>query len=185
MKTIIVLFSGHGSNLQNIINIYKNKYIIKTITNNKNANGIKICEQHNISCTLIDSKSFENRLSYDKALVQALKPLEKDLIVLAGYMRIIPEFLLNEISTPIINLHPSLLPRHKGLNAIEKSFEDTNDDAGVSVHYVNKELDAGEIILQLSFNKNDFSLFIDFQNKIKSLEYEIIPRAIDVVLGEK
>ncbi|GAW87865.1 conserved hypothetical protein [Bathymodiolus platifrons methanotrophic gill symbiont] len=182
MKTIIVLFSGSGTNLQNIINTYQNKYHIQTITNNKNANGIKICEEHNIKCAVIDEKSFENRLSYNKKLVEYLKPLEKNLIVLAGYMRIIPKFLLDEISTPIINLHPSLLPRHKGLQAIEKSFEDEYEDAGVTVHYVNSELDAGEIIVQLSFNKKDYTDFSNFKNKVKSLDYNIMPMAINKVL---
>jgi phosphoribosylglycinamide formyltransferase-1 len=182
MKTIIALFSGNGTNLQNIIHTYQNKYKIIAITNNKNANGIKICEKHNIKCIIIDEKSFKNRFFFNKELVKNLKSLEKDLIVLVGYMRIIPEFLLNEISTPIINLHPSLLPRHKGLQAIEKSFKDEHNNAGVSVHYVSKELDSGEIILQFSLNKKDFSDFSDFENKIKSLEYEIIPMAIDKIL---
>ncbi len=183
MKTIIVLFSGSGTNLQNIITTYQDKYKITTITNNKNANGIKICEKHNIKCLVIDEKSFEDRLSYNKKLVQSLKSLEQDLIVLAGYMRIIPKFLLDEIHTPIINLHPSLLPRHKGLKAIEKSFEDEYENAGVTVHYVSLELDSGKTILQLSFNKKEYTTFNDFKNKIKTLEYEIMPMAIDKVFS--
>ncbi len=183
MKTIIVLFSGSGTNLQNIITTYQDKYKITTITNNKNANGIKICEEHNIKCLVIDEKSFEDRLSYNKKLVQSLKSLEQDLIVLAGYMRIIPKFLLDEIHTPIINLHPSLLPRHKGLKAIEKSFEDEYENAGVTVHYVSLELDSGKTILQLSFNKKEYTTFNDFKNKIKTLEYEIMPMAIDKVFS--
>jgi len=179
MKTIIILFSGNGTNLQNIVNIYKNKYTITAITNNKYANGIEICKKHNIKCLIIDEKSFEDRLSYDKKLVESLKSLEKDLIVLAGYMKIIPKFLLDEISTTIINLHPSLLPRHKGLKAIEKSFKDEYEDAGVTMHYVNAQLDAGEIILQLSFNKANYTTLSDFTNKIKTLEYDIMPMAID------
>ena len=180
MKTILILFSGHGSNLLNLIDKFSNKYKITAITNNINANGINICKTHNIKCTIIDSKKFNNPKDYGDLLLKEILKSKSDLIVLAGYMKILSKTTLDSIkNTKMINLHPSLLPRHKGLNAIEKSYNDEYEDAGVSVHYVSHELDSGTIILQLSIMKKDYNNFESFKNAIKELEHQILPQAIE------
>jgi phosphoribosylglycinamide formyltransferase-1 len=101
--------------------------------------------------------------------------------VLAGFMRILTPTFTEQVKA--INLHPSLLPRHKGLNAIEKSYEDAYDEGGVSVHYVSSELDGGEVILQKRVAKNELS-FEAYDKEIRAIEKEALTEAMMLVLNE-
>lgn len=181
MKNIVILFSGDGTNFEYLIkNLDKDKVRIKlAVCNNPNAKGIKIAESYNIPCEIIDSTTFETREEFDEVLVQTIKKTDVDLVVLAGFMRILTPVFTENIKA--INLHPSLLPRHKGTNAIAKSFHDQFDDGGVSVHYVNDELDGGEIILQKSISKDGLS-FGEYYEEIKKQEKEALIDALYQVL---
>jgi phosphoribosylglycinamide formyltransferase-1 len=113
-------------------------------------------------------------------VVKCLKKYQPDLTVLAGSMRILtPEFTENVKS---VNLHPSLLPRHKGLNAIEKSYNDAYPEGGVSVHWVTSELDGGEVILQKTVSKEGLSLE-QYDRRIRQIEKEALIEAIQKVLS--
>jgi phosphoribosylglycinamide formyltransferase-1 len=182
-KRLLILFSGTGTNADNIADYFKDSdvEIIHTITNNKNAKGIDVSKKHNIECTILDSKSM-SKDEYDTKLIELLQRLEYDLVVLAGYMKILPLDIINSAKSKIVNIHPSLLPRHKGLHAIERSFEDEHEDAGITVHYVNEKVDDGEIILQSSFKKDGLD-FDQFVSNIKSCEYDTFPKAIKIALG--
>lgn len=180
MKNIAVLFSGTGSNFENIAqNIPKDKYVVKlAITNNPNAKGIEIAKKYNIECFIVDQKEFQTREEFDAKVVQIIENHNIDLTVLAGFMRILTPVFTENIKS--INLHPSLLPRHKGLNGIEKSFNDEHLEGGVSVHIVNDELDGGKIILQKSILKDSLT-FNEYEQKIKKLEKESLLEAIQLV----
>lgn len=180
MKHIAVLFSGTGSNFENIIqNLPKEKYIVKlAITNNPDANGVNIAKAHGIDCIVLDTKEFASREEFDAKVVNIIESNSIDLTVLAGFMRILTPVFTDSIKS--INLHPSLLPRHKGLNGIQKSYSDENIDGGVSVHMVNSELDGGEVILQKSILKNDLT-FEEYEKEIKRLEKEALVEAIQIV----
>ena len=129
---------------------------------------------------MVEPKNFDSREEFDAMVVETLKRYNPDLTVLAGFMRILtPEFTEH---VKAINLHPSLLPRHKGLNAIEKSYEDEHDKGGVSVHYVTSELDGGEIILQKEVAKAGLS-FEAFDKKVRSVEKEALVEAIRKILA--
>ncbi len=182
MKNIAVLFSGDGTNFEYLIkNLDKDKVCIKqAICNNPNAKGIDIAKANSINLEIIDSSIFQTREEFDEVLAQTIKKADVDLVVLAGFMRILTAVFTKNIKA--INLHPSLLPRHKGTNAIAKSFHDEFLEGGVSVHYVNDELDGGEIILQKSISKDGLS-FGEYYEEIKKQEKKALLDAILVALS--
>ncbi|VAY86574.1 Phosphoribosylglycinamide formyltransferase [hydrothermal vent metagenome] len=184
MKKIIVLFSGKASNLENILTTMHNKKIqvIATFTNNKQARGIGVSERFKIPCMIVDEKNFSDKDAYNKKLLGAINKLDFDLVVLAGYMKIIPEYFISNIQTPMINIHPSLLPLHKGLDGAKKSYEDDSRYGGASVHYVVPQVDSGEIITQKKIDKSKINNFTDYQKELSKVEFEILPIAITKAL---
>jgi len=177
MKKVAVLFSGSGTNLEYILKNMHNKEIevVLALTNNPNANGIKYAKEYNIPLVIEDSSKYKNREEFDKRVVEHIKKSGATLTILAGFMRILTPIFTKNIKA--INLHPSLLPKHKGLNAIKRSYEDSDKEGGVSVHYVTDELDGGKIITQKSINKESLS-FDEYYKKIREIEKEALREAI-------
>ena len=182
MKKIVILFSGAGTNAQNIVEKLHQKEceVVCGITNKKDAQGIDRLKNLSIDSVVLEHTNFSTREEFDTKLVEIINSYEPDLVVLSGFMRILTEVFTSNIKA--INLHPSLLPKFKGSKGIERSFESDDRECGVSVHYVNGELDGGEIILQKSFLKDEDESFDSFLAKIKNIEYEIMPQAIVEVL---
>ncbi len=182
MKKIAVLFSGTGSNFAHIVKTlhHKDFEVVVALTNNPSAKGIEVAKAASIPLEIMDSKTYKSRESFDAVVVERLKVYNADLTILAGFMRILTPVFTDEITS--INLHPSLLPRHKGLNAIEKSYEDEHTHGGVSVHYVSSELDGGEVILQKEIAKEGLT-FEAYDEKVRSIEKEALIEAIRVVLS--
>ena len=181
MKKIAVLFSGKGTNFAHIVNTLHGKTceVVVSLTNNPDAEGIAIAKAAFIPLEVIDSKTYPNREEFDAKVVGCLQQYAPDLTVLAGFMRILTPVFTEQVKS--INLHPSLLPRHKGLHAIEKSYHDSYPNGGVSVHYVTSELDGGDIIVQKEIAKSGLS-FEAYDEKIRSLEKEALTEAISAVL---
>lgn len=181
MKKIAVLFSGRGSNFAHIVNTLHGKEfeVAVALTNNPDAQGIEIAKAASIPLEVIDSKAYDSREAFDAVVVERLQQYAPDLTVLAGFMRILTPVFTEQVKS--INLHPSLLPRHKGLKAIEKSYEDAYPSGGVSVHYVSSELDGGEVILQKEVSKEGLT-FEAFDEKVRSIEKEALAEAIRAVL---
>ncbi len=182
MKRIVILFSGNGTNLENIIQKLHQKELIvaAAITNNPKAKGIERAKKYNIPIEVLDHHDFESREAFDQALVERIQKFEPDLVVLAGFMRILTPIFTSQIKNAI-NIHPSLLPLFKGAKAIERSFASDMKVAGVTVHWVSEELDGGQIIDQACFHREDESLE-EFEAKIHGLEYEVYPRVIKGIL---
>ena len=180
-KKIAVLFSGKGSNFAYIVKyLHKQELeVVVALTNNPNAEGIKVAKAASIPLEVIDSKMYENREDFDAVVVERLQQYSPDLTVLAGFMRILTSVFTDQIKS--INLHPSLLPRHKGLKAIEKSYDDKHSQGGVSIHYVSSELDGGEVILQKKVSKEGLS-FEAYDEKVRSVEKDALVEAIRKVL---
>lgn len=183
MKRIAILFSGKGTNFAHIVKTLHGKEceVVFALTNNPDAEGIAIAQAHGIAYAVVEPKNFNSREDYDEVLVETLQRYELELIVLAGFMRILTAVFTEQVKA--INLHPSLLPRHKGLNAIEKSYKDTFDEGGVSVHFVSSELDGGDIILQKKLAKKGLS-FDAYDEKIRAIEKEALSEAIVLALKE-
>lgn len=175
-KKCVILFSGNGSNLDNLL---KNEFLhsdrleyISAFTNNPKAKGINICESLNLNVKIslnedpnIDLRSF-------------LKSNNPDLVVLSGYMKIIPEDIVREYQGKIINIHPSLLPKYPGLDTYKKVIDNNDEKHGVSIHFVTEELDGGPIILQGQFNISEGLTKKELEGFTHQLEYEIFPKVI-------
>ena len=181
MNKIAVLFSGKGTNFAHIVKTLHKKEceVVFALTNNPKAEGIAIAQEYGIPYGVVEPKNFDSREAYDATVVETLKRYNPDLTVLAGFMRILTPVFTEQVKA--INLHPSLLPRHKGLYAIEKSYEDSHDEGGVSIHYVSSELDGGEVILQKRVAKDGLSLEV-YDKKIRAIEKETLIEAICKVL---
>ncbi|MCR6594313.1 phosphoribosylglycinamide formyltransferase [Campylobacter insulaenigrae] len=179
---LAILFSGNGSNLENILEkLHKKTFgqntfeIVLCISNNKDAYGIQRALKYDIETIIIEHQKFKTREEFDTNLVKLIKENQVDLTILAGFMRILSPVFTQNIKA--INIHPSLLPLFKGANAIKESYESDMKVAGVSVHWVNEELDGGKIISQKSFDKDRLN-FEEFEEKIHILEHEILPLTI-------
>jgi len=182
MKKIAVLFSGRGTNFAHIVHtLHKRELkVVVALTNNFEAQGIDIAIDNGIPLEIVDPKGFPSREAYDAVVVEKLQAYAPDLTILAGFMRILTPTFTEAIKS--INLHPSLLPRHKGLKAIEKSYEDEHAYGGVSVHYVTSELDGGEVILQKEVAKAGLD-FEAYDAKVRTIEKEALVEAIRIALN--
>lgn len=156
---------------------------LEVISNNPSASGILRAKNLNIPSVVIASQN-KSRQDFDKELANYLLVLHKkhrlDYILLAGFMRILTKNFFESLpqSIKILNIHPSFLPLHKGANGITQSFYDDNDFGGVSVHYVNEELDSGEIILQEKVYKIPNESLESFSTRVHELEYKLYPQAL-------
>lgn len=152
MKSIVVLISGNGTNLQSIIDsIGKNQIdgrISAVISNQADAYGLIRAERAGISTVVLSHKDYEDRQRYDQALMAEIDRCNPDLVVLAGFMRILSETFVNHYQGRMLNIHPSLLPKYKGLHTHRRALEAKDSEHGASVHFVTPELDGGPVILQ-------------------------------------
>ena len=168
---IAVLCSGNGSNFENIVRTCKNDEVVLMIHNKQKCGAAKRAEKFGIPHSYIDSKNETN-------IIRLIQAWNVDLIVLAGWMRIVTKDFIDAFRGRIINVHPSLLPKYKGLHAIQQAMEAGETETGATVHYVNEELDGGEIIIQskVPILHND-----DIKSLTKAIqrrEYAILPEAI-------
>jgi phosphoribosylglycinamide formyltransferase-1 len=182
LPKVVILFSGAGTNMAYILEKLQGVYIdvVLALTDNPNAKGIDIARSNNIPYQVIEPKDYVSREAYDEILVKRIQEKCPKLVFLAGFMRILTPIFTDKIEA--INLHPSLLPKHKGLRAIEKSYQDESSKGGVSVHWVSSELDGGEVIAQIEVSKNGLS-FDEYRQKIRAVEKIAFVEAIKKVLN--
>lgn len=174
MTKIAIFASGNGSNFEAIIKYFKGKNVdFACVTDNSNAYVLKRAKNLNIKSFIV---SFEKTYDF-------LKENKFDLVVLAGYMRILPENIL-ALST-FINIHPSLLPEFKGKNAIKRAYEAKAKETGVTIHYVTKEVDSGEIICQERLAIKENMTLEELENNIHKIEHEILPKTIEKLIQNK
>ena len=177
-KNTCIFISGNGSNLKNLIlSSRSSNFPIKislVICNNTNANGIIYAKKYNIPYIFINTK-FKN---YENKIFYYLKKYKISFICLAGYMKIVSNKLIKKYQRKIINVHPSLLPKFKGLNTFARMLKNKEIKAGCTVHYVSEKLDSGITIVQKKFfiDKEDDEKIL--KNKTQKLEYLAFPEAI-------
>lgn len=152
MKSIVVLISGSGSNLQAILDACKAGFIAgrvsAVISNKADVFGLTRASDAGVPALVLDHKQYADRASYDAALCQLIDRHQPDLVVLAGFMRILtPEFVAH-YSGRLLNIHPSLLPKYQGLNTHQRAIDAGDTVHGCSVHFVTAELDGGPVVLQ-------------------------------------
>ena len=177
-KRTCVFISGQGSNLKNLINKSRDSNFPITInlviSNKKNARGNVYAKKFKIPLIIINSKqeNCENKILYN------LIKYKISLICLAGYMKIISNKIIKNYQKNILNIHPSLLPKYKGLNTFSRMLKDKEIKGGCTVHYVNDKLDGGDKIVQKIFQINSKDNEQTLKRKTQELEYKAYPEAI-------
>ena len=166
--------SGNGTNFENIVRTCRDDEVVVMVHNKEKCGAAKRADKFGIPHTHIKSKN-------EDLIIDVMNAWKVDLIVLAGWMRIISPKLIEAFPNRIINLHPSMLPKYKGLHAIERALESGDDKTGVSVHYVNEELDGGEVILQEEVPILPYDDVESLTKAIQRQEYAILPLAIQHV----
>jgi phosphoribosylglycinamide formyltransferase-1 len=181
-KRIAVFASGFGSNLQALIDYSRtqglNGKIVLVFSNNKNAYALKRAKKSKIKAVFMDPLKYKIRQKYDLKIVELLKKERIDLIVLAGYMFLLsPEF-VKKFKNKILNIHPALLPSFKGEHGIQDAYDYGVKITGVTVHFVDEDLDSGPIILQSPCYIKDGESVEKLEEKIHKVEHKIYPRAV-------
>ncbi len=189
MKTfkVAVLISGNGSNLQSLIDNFKKESLIDikcVISNKENAFGLERATEANIDNYFVDHTKFRTREEFDQELIKILEEYDPDLIVLAGFMRILSELFVEKYIGKLINIHPSLLPKYPGLETHKKVIENKDSHHGVTIHYVDKTLDGGPICAQSQMEVTTDNIK-DLQNQIHQIEHEMYPLVIKQIAEGK
>ena len=177
---VAVLISGNGSNLQAIIDKFQKDEFVNVscvISNKKDAYGLVRAEKANIDNYFIDNKNFSSREEFEQTIINVLDKYEPNLVVLAGFMRILSELFVNKYKNKLINIHPSLLPKYKGLDTHRKVLENQDDYHGVTVHFVDNTLDGGPILAQTRTPVETQDIK-ELEEKIHELEHKIYPEVI-------
>jgi len=179
-----VLISGSGSNLQAIIDAIEEKrldaFIQVVISNREDAFGLVRAKKHNIPTEVLDHKKFSSREVFDQALVKILQAREVELVILAGFMRLLSPIFVKAFSNRIMNIHPSLLPAFPGLHVQRKAIEHGVRFSGCTVHFVNEECDEGPIIIQAAVPVFPDETEESLSARILKEEHRIYPRAIQL-----
>lgn len=177
---LAVLISGSGSNLQAIIDRFSSDPTVTiscVISNIQDAHGLERAKKAGIDNLVINHGAFLSREEFEEELIKALSEYNPDLVVLAGFMRILSEVFVNEYSEKLINIHPSLLPKYKGLDTHQRVIENQEEFHGVTVHFVDSTLDGGPICAQSSIKVQTDDVN-ELKKSIHKLEHELYPRVI-------
>ena len=189
MINIAVFASGRGTNLQAIIKAVKKGEIKANlslvVSDNKSAYALKRAKKAKIKTAFIDSKRFSSREDYDAEVINVLEKENIDLIVLAGFMRIISPVLIKRFPNRILNIHPALLPCFKGAHGIKDAFDYSVKVTGVTVHFIDEKMDHGPIILQQAVKIKNTDTLESLEAKIHRIEHKIYPEAIRLFVEGK
>ncbi|MDF1629593.1 MAG: phosphoribosylglycinamide formyltransferase [Alcanivoracaceae bacterium] len=180
---LAVLISGNGTNLQAIIDSIEAGQLPASIavvlSNKTTAAGLQRAIRAGIATITLNKENYPDRAAFDQAMIAELDQFQPDTIVLAGFMRILSPAFVHHYSGRLINIHPSLLPRHKGLHTHLHAIEAGDTEHGCSVHFVSDELDGGPIIARAQVpvlaNDNEETL----SNRVQAREYELYPRVLE------
>ncbi|MCW9046728.1 MAG: phosphoribosylglycinamide formyltransferase [Gammaproteobacteria bacterium] len=182
---IVVLISGNGSNLQAIIDAITagklHANIKAVISNRPGVKGLTRAQAVKIPALTLDHKQFTSREAFDQQLIQEIDHHKPDLVILAGFMRILTDEFVEHYAGRLLNIHPSLLPEFTGLNTHQRALDAGVKQHGVSVHYVNNELDGGPLVLQAVIDVRETDTVESLQQRIHQQEHIIYPMVIEWV----
>ena len=175
-RNIAVLLSGNGSNLKAMID--NSIDVCFVVSNNPNALGLKIAKNENIP-----AYCWQNILELEEEVLKLILKYDVKLLVLAGYMRLLSKKFVNSLPSKfILNIHPSLLPKYKGMNAIQQAIDDCAEYTGVTVHYVDEGMDSGFIIKQDSIKINENDTVETLKNRLQVIEHRLYSDTIKQIL---
>ena len=183
---MVVLISGSGTNLQAIIDAVEAHHIpgkiAAVLSNNADAKGLTRAAEHQIPGIVIDHKAYATREAFDQAMIESIDEYQPELVVLAGFMRILTEGFVNHYSGRLVNIHPSLLPKYKGLNTHQRAIDAGEAEHGCSVHFVTFELDGGPIIGQRSVCIESDDTAESLAGKVQKQEHILYPLTCKLIL---
>jgi len=186
---IVVLISGSGSNLQAIIEAINagklHAKISAVVSNRPNVKGLERAKSAGIVTHTLDHTEFESREAFDQQLMRTIDQYQPQLIILAGFMRILTDDFVAHYNGRMLNIHPSLLPDFKGLNTHQRALDANVSQHGVSVHYVSNELDGGPVVLQALMDVQTGDTADSLQQRIHSLEHVIYPMVIEWIAQQQ
>ena len=178
---VVVLISGSGSNLQALIDSTSTNGPVRiraVISNRADAFGLKRAEAAGIPVQTLDHKLYADRESFDRALIERIDSFDAELVVLAGFMRILSPAFVRHYQGRLLNIHPSLLPKFKGLNTHQRALEAGDKEHGCSVHFVTEELDGGPVVLQAVIPVNSGDTPESLAQRIHTQEHLVYPLAV-------
>ncbi|QMT30808.1 phosphoribosylglycinamide formyltransferase [Alysiella filiformis] len=185
MKNIVILISGRGSNMQSIVNAnIPNANIVAVLSNNPDAAGLAWATERGIATAALNHKDFASREAFDQAMMLLIDAYEPDLVVLAGFMRILTPAFCQHYAERCINIHPSLLPSFTGLHTHQRAIDEGCRVAGCTIHFVTEVLDNGAIIAQGVVPILDNDTADDVAARVLAVEHQLLPQAVaDFVSG--
>ena len=182
-QRIVVLLSGRGSNFQSLLNASLTGdlagSIALVISNRPHAGGLTIANNANIDTALIDHQAYATRDAFDADLAGVIDSVTPDLIVLAGFMRILTQSFVSQFAGRLLNIHPSLLPLYPGLNTHQRALDNGDTHAGATVHYVTGELDGGPSVIQAKVPIESGDTKDRLADRILQVEHQIYPQAVN------
>ncbi|GAE92329.1 phosphoribosylglycinamide formyltransferase [Gracilibacillus boraciitolerans JCM 21714] len=186
MTKIAIFASGTGSNYDAIVEATKNgrldAVVALLVCDKPNAKVVEKANENGTPTFVFDPKQYRNKQMFEAKLVEVLQEETIDWIVLAGYMRLIGDTLLQPFEGKIINIHPSLLPSFPGLDAIGQAFEAGVKVSGVTIHYVDEGMDTGKIIAQQAVNLNENMTRAELQKAIQQVEHKLYPATLQKLI---
>ena len=186
---VVCLISGDGSNLQALIDwqlkgLLGDAEIVGVVSDKAEAFGLERAKRANIATTVMSHQRYPDRYEFDRALISVIDDYEADLIVLAGFLRILSAQVVNHYANRLVNVHPSLLPKYKGLNTHRRAIEAGDSTAGATVHWVTEELDSGGIIRQVEVPIHTHDSEDSLRQRVLEAEHSLYPAVIrDLSLG--
>jgi phosphoribosylglycinamide formyltransferase-1 len=182
MISVVVLISGSGSNLLNLLQRSKNPLFpakIVAVGSDCDATGLEHAELYEVDTFVVNPSQFESREQWGKTLLANVQHHQPDLVVLAGFMNILPANFVSALKGKLINIHPSLLPEFKGAHAVRDALKAGATKTGVSVHFVDEGVDTGEIIVQREVAILPGDTEHSLHERIKKVEHELLPATIE------
>ncbi|KOO03952.1 phosphoribosylglycinamide formyltransferase [Vibrio nereis] len=189
MKSIVVLVSGNGSNLQAIIDACEtsidNGRVTAVFSNKATAYALERAKKVGAAAHFLDPKSFDTRDAFDHELMKQMDEYQPDVVVLAGYMRILSGEFVRHFMGRMINIHPSLLPKYPGLNTYQRAIHAGDEEHGTSVHFVTEQLDGGPVILQAKVPIFDEDNVETLTTRVQTQEHKIYPLVVKWMVEER
>ena len=189
MKRIAFLVSGSGTNMANLVRRIKAGEVcadpVVVISNKPGVKALEKASELGVKTVVIDHKVYADRAAFDKALGECLEKYGADIIVLAGFMRVLTEGFVKKYSGRLVNIHPALLPAFPGAHAIKDAWDAKVKETGVTVHFVDSGVDTGPVILQRKVSVLPGDTLETLEARIHSLEYELYPQALSLILSGK
>ncbi|MDN7130449.1 phosphoribosylglycinamide formyltransferase [Pseudidiomarina sp. 1APR75-15] len=189
MKRIVVLISGSGTNMQAIVDACQadriDGEVVAVISNKADVGGLEKAAKAGIPTAVLSHREFDSREAYDEELLKLVDSFAPDVVVLAGFMRILTPAFAQHYQGRMLNIHPSLLPKYRGINTHQRALDSGDTEHGVSVHFVTEELDGGPVILQAVVPVFPEDTALDLQQRVHSQEHRIYPLVVQWLCSER